>query len=56
MPYWDEQVVLGTDGSRTTVYQGSDYRLLEAVASVLNFNIRVLPFSSWDEVSYYKLL
>ncbi|XP_063886437.1 uncharacterized protein LOC135114467 [Scylla paramamosain] len=51
MPYWGEEEARGPDGSRVIMYRGSDYRLLEAVASVLNFTIRVIPTSSWDDVT-----
>ncbi|XP_045111734.1 uncharacterized protein LOC123504893 [Portunus trituberculatus] len=51
MPYWDEEEVLAADGSKTIVYRGSDYRMVDAIASVLNFTIRVLPTSSWTEVT-----
>ncbi|MPC18186.1 hypothetical protein E2C01_011062 [Portunus trituberculatus] len=51
MPYWDEEEVLAADGSKTIVYRGSDYRMVDAIASVLNFTVRVLPTSSWSEVT-----
>ncbi|MPC18187.1 hypothetical protein E2C01_011063 [Portunus trituberculatus] len=51
MPYWDEEEVLAADGSKTIVYRGSDYRMVDAIASVLNFTVRVLPTSSWTEVT-----
>ncbi|XP_063886458.1 ionotropic receptor 93a-like [Scylla paramamosain] len=51
MPYWDEEEVMVSDGSKTTVFRGSDYRMLEAIASVLNFTFRLLPTSSWVEVT-----
>ncbi|XP_045112357.1 uncharacterized protein LOC123505234 [Portunus trituberculatus] len=51
MPYWGEEQTKEPDGSRMTIYRGSDYRLLEAVASVLNFKIRVIPTLSWDDVT-----
>ncbi|XP_063886454.1 ionotropic receptor 21a-like isoform X2 [Scylla paramamosain] len=51
MPYWDEEEVLAADGSKTIVYRGSDYRMVDAIASALNFTVRVLPTSSWTEVT-----
>ena len=51
MPYWDEKEMRVHDGSRTIEYHGSDYRLLETVATALNFTVQVLPTSSWAEVS-----
>ncbi|KAK8397750.1 hypothetical protein O3P69_004501 [Scylla paramamosain] len=50
MPYWDEEEVLAADGSKTIVYRGSDYRMVDAIASALNFTVRVLPTSSWTEL------
>ncbi|KAK8397747.1 hypothetical protein O3P69_004498 [Scylla paramamosain] len=50
MPYWDEEEVLAADGSKTIVYRGSDYRMVDAIASTLNFTVRVLPTSSWTEL------
>ncbi|KAK8397751.1 hypothetical protein O3P69_004502 [Scylla paramamosain] len=54
MPYWGEEEARGPDGSRVIMYRGSDYRLLEAVASVLNFTIRVIPTSSWDDGAVFQ--
>ena len=54
MPYWGEETVRDHDGSRTMVYRGSDYRLVKTIASVLNFTVRVIPTSSWSEVSCIK--
>ena len=51
IPYWGEEEMQAPDGSKTIVYRGSDYRLVEAVASVLNFTVRVLPTSEWTEAS-----
>ena len=50
MPYWEEEEVVADDGSKTTVYRGSDYRMVDAIASALNFTVHVLPTSSWTEV------
>ena len=55
MPYWGEAKERAPDGSRTTVYRGSDYRLLDAVSLVLNFTVRILETPSWAEVSCEKI-
>ncbi|KAK4302142.1 hypothetical protein Pmani_025761 [Petrolisthes manimaculis] len=51
MPFWGE-VVQGSEEGRSTVtrYTGSDYYLLETVASALNFTISVTPSASWQEI------
>ncbi|MPC89779.1 hypothetical protein E2C01_084739 [Portunus trituberculatus] len=51
MPYWGEKMEQHHDGSRTTIYYGSDYQLLAVVASAMNFTVRVMPTISWAEVS-----
>ncbi|KAK3884240.1 hypothetical protein Pcinc_011516 [Petrolisthes cinctipes] len=50
MPFWGE-VVQGSEDGRSTVtrYTGTDYYLLETVATVLNFTISVTPSASWQE-------
>ncbi|XP_069191009.1 ionotropic receptor 93a-like [Procambarus clarkii] len=46
-PFWDELKGPGN----TTVYTGSDYLMLMAVAGALNFTINVVPTDSWTEVT-----
>ncbi|KAK4299129.1 hypothetical protein Pmani_028571 [Petrolisthes manimaculis] len=50
-PYW-EVVKEGGNGlsSEMAHYSGSDRKLLEAVASTLNFTIHVLPVTTWAQV------
>ena len=46
-PYWlegDEEKGPGDS------YHGTDYLLLQAVASSLNFTVAVVPTADWDEV------
>ncbi|XP_071527501.1 ionotropic receptor 93a-like [Panulirus ornatus] len=51
LPYWGEvEDVVSHNGSLVKRYTGSDYHLLETVATALNFSFRVLPCSSWSEV------
>lgn len=45
-PFWEEQ----EGPNNTTIYSGTDYNTLAAVAAALNFTFRVLPTSSWAEV------
>lgn len=51
MPFWGEVEVQTPDGTTVTQYEGSDYQMLLAVSAALNFTFRVLPSSSWAEVS-----
>ncbi|MPC20385.1 hypothetical protein E2C01_013327 [Portunus trituberculatus] len=46
-PYWleGEEERGAADG-----YHGTDYLLLQAVASALNFTVAVVPTSDWNEV------
>lgn len=50
MPFWDEVEDGSEDSSTHTRYMGSDYYLLETVATALNFTIRVITAASWKEV------
>lgn len=45
-PYWLE----GDGDAGKDSHHGTDYLLLDAVASALNFTISVLPTVDWDEV------
>lgn len=45
-PFWEERE--GPDN--TTLYSGTDYYTLLAIAAALNFTVRVVPTSSWAEV------
>ncbi|XP_045111728.1 uncharacterized protein LOC123504887 [Portunus trituberculatus] len=45
-PYWEER----HESNNATYYSGTDYLTLAAIASSLNFTVRVLPTSSWAEV------
>ncbi|XP_063886358.1 uncharacterized protein LOC135114385 [Scylla paramamosain] len=45
-PFWEERKGLGN----ITLYSGTDYYTLAAIASALNFTIYVVPTSSWAEV------
>ena len=51
MPFWGEVKGQAPDGTTVTRYEGSDYQMLMAVASALNFTIRVLHSTSWAQVS-----
>ncbi|XP_063886436.1 ionotropic receptor 93a-like [Scylla paramamosain] len=51
MPFWGEVEVQTPDGTSVTKYEGSDYQMLLAVASALNFTFRVLPSNSWAEAT-----
>lgn len=51
LPFWGEGELRVSDGSREITYFGSDFELLNAVALALNFTFRVLPTSSWEEVT-----
>lgn len=44
-PYWLEDETEAKDS-----YHGTDYLLLHAVASALNFTVNVVPTLDWDEV------
>ncbi|XP_045111731.1 glutamate receptor ionotropic, kainate 2-like [Portunus trituberculatus] len=46
-PFWEEQKGTGN----ITLYSGTDYYTLAAIASALNFTIYVVPTSSWAEVT-----
>ncbi|XP_066982738.1 ionotropic receptor 93a-like [Macrobrachium rosenbergii] len=50
-PHWLETVEEHPDGSTTKIYGGTDYQLLSTISEALNFTIRVLQTSSWDEVA-----
>lgn len=45
-PFWEEQA----GPNNNTVYSGTDYNTIVAVAGALNFTFLVLPTSSWAEV------
>ncbi|XP_045111732.1 glutamate receptor 2-like [Portunus trituberculatus] len=51
MPYWGNEYIRTPNGTSVIKYEGSDYHLLLAVARALNFTFRVLPSSSWAEVT-----
>ncbi|XP_045111726.1 uncharacterized protein LOC123504886 [Portunus trituberculatus] len=46
-PFWKEQ----EGPENTTLYSGTDYYALTAIANTLNFTFRRLPTSSWAEVT-----
>ncbi|KAK8397752.1 hypothetical protein O3P69_004503 [Scylla paramamosain] len=56
MPFWGEVEVQTPDGTSVTKYEGSDYQMLLAVASALNFTFRVLPSNSWAEIIWIQQL
>lgn len=51
MPYWT--VKDDGDVNGTVHYSGSDWMMLETIASALNFTIHVLPVTTWVQVSGY---
>ncbi|XP_063886360.1 ionotropic receptor 21a-like [Scylla paramamosain] len=51
MPFWGEEETKTSNGTSVIRYEGSDYKMLTAVAEALNFTIRVLPSKSWAEVT-----
>lgn len=52
MPFWGEAPHGSEDRSPGRRYIGSDYYLLETVATALNFKIRVITPASWQEVGF----
>lgn len=56
MPYWGNEDIPTPNGTSITKYEGSDYQLLVAMATVLNFTFQVLPSESWAEVRQSSIL
>ena len=50
VPFWEER----EGPNNTTLYSGTDYYALQAIAASLNFTVRMLPTFSWAEVRVIK--
>ncbi|XP_071533862.1 ionotropic receptor 21a-like [Panulirus ornatus] len=50
-PYWSVVDDVDSDGTIVKRYTGSDARLLMTIAQALNFTFRVLPVTTWDQVT-----
>lgn len=50
-PNWIEEEVKAPDGSVFTKCSGSDYLTLKTVSESLNFSFKLLPVTTWTEVT-----